>query len=1751
MSSEAYHWWANLLHGGMLLDLPRLAKLIPELPAPLPGYQGEQLRREITSFTGDLGGKRTAFVAFVLEKTCGFSPPLGHWHRGSKIDALWTRRGFGGETIRPDHLWIAGTGGLMPVFIDDQKRLGLGRGKRVYSHVLQWLRATGQALAVLTNGQQWRIVFAGSDFDAFVEWDIQQWFAEGEFSAEFSGLRGLLAPSRWTGEQVDQPCPLLLSIRDSRKGQSDLSQVLGERVRQAAEHLIQAHAAAFVGQNLPPADIYRAAVRMIMRMVVVLFAESRDGLLPRDNPTYYSGYSLHGLRELLERISPHRLAEAYSAWPRVLALFRLIYSGCGHEAMPVPAYGGELFAPGNAAGDDPMGRTLAIFETACFGQSLTSDLEVRRILDLLTRTRIRIRQGRSSTLVPAPVDFSNLDNEYIGILYAGLLDFELRCARPEEPIVFLALGNQPSLPLASLEAMDDAAIKNLLEKFSKTGDDDDAEEPEEAPAEPEPTDDAEPAAEDESSADIAAEPLADSRLSLQGRAEAWARRACEIGKLVSRPRGAMTPEKRMRYEADVASAARKLITKTVLPGEWYLARWGGTRKGAGTFYTVRQLAVPTVQRTLRPLAYDPPAGADGKPNIDAPPGQWKVKPPEAILALKVCDLACGSGSFPLASLRFLTDALYQSMVVHGRFRQHNGRDIMELIRDASGRESLTSELLPCRPDDDDFEVRVKAILRRYVVERCIYGVDLDPLAVELCRLSLWIETLDRSLPMTFLSHKIKWGNALVGAWFDQFLHYPVMAWQRVGGDEKHANGVHVEEGQQTKAIAAFAKQVKADLVSYIDGATLFYPVDLTTVRTGHDTAENALREIHSLGITEVSQRQQRYEALRSSPEFRRLQDAFDLWCALWFWPATDLHAAPVPSQFAKGNLSAETWAIARKVAGERHFFHWELEFPDVFGHSSAGFDAVNGNPPWEISKPNSKEFFSAVDPLYRGYGKQDAISRQKDYFRNDEQTESRWIDYQAFYKAMSNWVSSAGFPYGDRVTVDKDGKKSHDLNLAEPRSRDSFVGSQHRHNTWKAAREESSGYADRDHAFRHQGSGDINLYKMFLEQAHAILGDGGRLGLIVPSGLYSDSGSRPLRQLFTEKCRWEWLFGFENREGIFDIHRSFKFNPVIIQKHGKTDAIRTAFMRRQLTDWEEATQHVTLYPADRITRFSPNSLALLEIQSQRDLEVLTKVYSNSILLGDESPDGWGIRYAREFDMTNDSRLFPPRPKWEEWGYQADEYNRWIKGDWQAVELLYAELRVKPLPTGQRRCAQPPYDTLPIPRVDFPAGIIFSREATHFIRETDIPIVEFTDAAGKPLTIKDGRGSSARERKITGPAIALPLYEGRMIGQFDFSEKGWVSGKGRSAEWRDIPWEHKQIEPQYVMGAASYTMVRDREGQPKALRGLKLGFMAVGSATNSRSMIAGFVRDCPCGNAVPPLLPRRTTLGPAMGAVLDSFAFDFVMRCRLGGLNLNYFVIAESPLPNPSRVAQQVVTLASGAMICDVMFADTWAASRVATRIPWRKAWAITRHERSRCIAACNAIALSLLGYDHNAASHILDQCDIPRFQLTDAVTYRLKPKGFWRIDKDKDPEHRLTVLSLVAFHDLQAKIAACNGDVSNGIEVFCNQNDGEGWMLPETLRLADYGLGHDDRARNHQPVRECFGPRFYDWQLAQTTEESWKECHLHARNLLGADDYQRLLDKLEGRTTPTPTVGPSTIDTRTGTLFDIDDAPLFQKRQEP
>ena len=297
---------------------------------------------------------------------------------------------------------------------------------------------------------------------------------------------------------------------------------------------------------------------------------------------------------------------------------------------------------GASDGAEGLSRALFVFGNACFEGEALPDRDVHEMLKLLTRTTVRIRQGRSGTRAVVPGHFSDLSSEYIGILYEGLLDYELKTAPPGDPVIFLAVGDQPALPLSRLEEMEDRALKTLFERLKdRSSGADEAPEGEEvgdaSSASPdlpgreegeggdpggrsdgdrfdEPVEGVADEAQGSDSVDATPDSHpagSDERQQNRTRAEAWARRAAEVAGLVRKPRGRDTPERRLAFESRVGTRARQLVARVVLPGEWYLVRWGGTRKGSGSFYTRPGLAVPTVPRTLRPLAFDPPAGTDG------------------------------------------------------------------------------------------------------------------------------------------------------------------------------------------------------------------------------------------------------------------------------------------------------------------------------------------------------------------------------------------------------------------------------------------------------------------------------------------------------------------------------------------------------------------------------------------------------------------------------------------------------------------------------------------------------------------------------------------------------------------------------------------------------------------------------------------------------------------------------------------------------------------------------------------------------------------------------------------------------------------------------------------------------------------------------------------------------------------------------------------------------------------------------------
>lgn len=1161
--------------------------------------------------------------------------------------------------------------------------------------------------------------------------------------------------------------------------------VLGERVRLAVETLIQGSTlAARATPPVSPKDTYVAATRMIMRLIVLLFAEARE-LLPVGNPTYRATFGLQDLRAQLEAsaaggASP--LGDELDAWPRLLGLFRLLYEGSHDEDLIITRYRGGLFRPG-CLDADGVARALHGLEDA---RNRVSNDVVHRLLELLTCSQARVRQGRTSVWVDVPVDFANLSPESIGILYEGLLDYELRPAGEESGL---------------------------------------------------------------------------------------------------------------------------------------LVRWSGTRKGAGTFYTPPQLAGSTVRRTLQPLTHEPLGEQRNAETGQLEAMQWRPKRPEQILALRVCDPAMGSGSFLIAAVHWLTDALHESMVVHDRIADH-----------------------------EKSEPNLRARLRRDVVERCIYGVDIDPLAVELARLAVWLDTNDARLPFDFLDHKLRCGNALVGCWSDHVQGYPIMAWERDGG-------VFAEAIKHKKA------EIKHALVEHVRAGT---------------------RATFASGVP--------------------LREAFDTWCALWFWPGDALDTAPTPQDLT-AIPDADRRQQVEQLRDQYRFFHWELEFADVFVRPGAGFDAIVGNPPWDIQKPSSKEFFAHVDPRYRALGKQQALDWQQQAFQTSPEIEREWLAHQAWFKALSNWVSWAGNPFGDPER-DPEGRAS---SLARKDNLEL-------HRAWRAARGSEQGYCDPRHPFRHQGSADLNSYKLFVELAHALLVDGGRLGMIVPSGLYTDKGTASLRELLLDSCRWEWLFGFDNRDEIFGIHRSFKFAAIVVEKASRTEEIRAAFMRRDLAEWDAAQPRTLAYSRRHVAQFCPSSKAILELNDHRDLAVLQKLYENGVLLGDAGSGGWGVEYATEFHMTGDSKLFMRRQTCEREGYRPDEYGHWLAGGWQPYSGRNGVLERK-------------------------RGLVLSRDGRHAI---EVGAIE---------------------------SVALPLAQGGMIHQFDC----WAAEHVIDSGWKAQAWGAKQQAPQYLVDALSYRR------RASAVPGIKLGFRSIARATDTRTIIGALLADVPCGNALG-VLSCRDADPLGLACAMNSWVVDWAARQRLGGTNVNWYVARELPLPRPERsVGRHLVAALNGP---DLSFAPLWLGISEVRERAWQRCWAVTRHERLRLRAMLDALVAASFELSISDLEWILRGCDVPIGMSVPEPD----PRGFWRVDKQRVPELRHSVLSLVAFHELERV----------GLERFLSMNDGEGWMLPATVRLADYDLGHDDRAKQHQVLAAALGPRLHDWQLAQRVEDSWEECARHA-----------------------------------------------------
>ncbi|MBB5864993.1 type IIL restriction-modification enzyme MmeI [Xanthomonas sp. 3058] len=715
-------------------------------------------------------------------------------------------------------------------------------------------RATGCRLGLVTNGERWMLVDAPvGAVTTFASWYARIWAQEPVTLQAFVHLLGI---RRFF---VDESERLPALFDRSLKYQDEVTDALGEQVRRAVEVLIQSLDKADQDRDrellhgVKEAELYEAALTVMMRLVFLLSAEER-GLLLLGDERYEANYALSTLRMQLRAESDEILERRWDAWSRMLALFRAVYGGIEHENLRLPALGGSLFNPDRFPFLEGRARG-SIWRT-----DVAKPLPIDNRTVLLLLEAIQQFQGRT-------LSYRALDVEQIGYVYEGLLERTVkRTAEVTLELDGTKSAQSPWVTLAELESarLDGAArLAELLQQRSGSS----ASRVRNDLARP--VDDA----------------LADRLLTACNGDTALRDRIKPFGHLVrTDPWG----------------------YPLVYPAGAFIVTTGSDRRETGTHYTPKSLTEAVVAETLTPIAYVGPAQG-------TPRAAWALKSPAELLDLKICDPAMGSGAFLVQACRWLADRLVEAWA-HAEARGHTvGVDGRVIEADA------TVEVLP-----RDTEART-VVARRFIAERCLYGVDLNPLAVELAKLSIWLVTLAKGRPFGFLDHNLRCGDSLLGIHrLDQLTQLSITP---SGQGQLRLFGQNIE--QAVREAIELRQRLREMPIRDIHDVEVMAHLDADARRrleVPESIADAFIGEVFALGGNGAG-----LENALTSLTVQAGQ-AID--------GDRDMLAL-----MRRGSVAAlSTDLPADKPA--RRPFHWPLVFPEVFGRDRGGFDGIVGNPPF-------------------------------------------------------------------------------------------------------------------------------------------------------------------------------------------------------------------------------------------------------------------------------------------------------------------------------------------------------------------------------------------------------------------------------------------------------------------------------------------------------------------------------------------------------------------------------------------------------------------------------------------------------------------------------------------------------------------------------------------------------------------------------------------------------------------------------------
>ena len=670
---------------------------------------------------------------------------------------------------------------------------------------------------------------------------------------------------------------------------------------------------------------------------------------------------------------------------------------------------------------------------------------------------------------------------------------------------------------------------------------------------------------------------------------------------------------------------------------------GNARKTSGSYYTPDALVQCLLDTALDPVVE---AAVRGKAGAEAE---------RAILDLKVCDPAAGSGHFLVGAAHRLARHL-------ARVRAHSAGD------------GEPSPLL-----------HQQAL--RDVIGHCLYGVDRNPMAAELCRVSLWLEALEPGKPLSFLDHHIRVGNSLLGATPELIeAGLPDEAFNPIQGDDrKVCSGLRRKNRGEREDVQHVMDLMVAEPPGpeYGSIASLSRDID----ESPDDT------------LDEVRRKAARFQRLIVSPRYRRKQRVADAWCAAFVQPkragddpalcittrtvrrlqadpgpgidpgagtgtgtdvdtgagigpdanpdpgvrtgldaGSDTGAAPDFDLDAGTEAGTSPGADALSPAQRREverltrryrFFHWDLAFPEVF--DSGGFDCVLGNPPWERVKLQEKEWFAERKPEIADAPTAAARKRMIETLKTD--------DFPLYRRFLDDLRESEGWSHLMRNTG----------------------------------------------RYPLCGRGDINLYAVFAECMRNVVNERGRTGCVLPTGIATDDTTKFFFQDVVETRALASVFDFENRSGLFpDVDSRMKFclftagsgrrtaigqrlttgdrpssaSGPTSNRQPATGGTEFVFFAHTVEELRNPERRFTLSPED-IALLNPNTRTCPIFRSRKDAELTKAIYRRAPVLIREARDGrpaenpWGIRFSTMFHMSNDSQLFHTREQLEAEGWELD------------------------------------------------------------------------------------------------------------------------------------------------------------------------------------------------------------------------------------------------------------------------------------------------------------------------------------------------------------------------------------------------------------------------------------------------------------------------------------------------------------------